>query len=34
MERRDGLPQAIENILPDLVETDWITNLYVSSLRS
>jgi hypothetical protein len=33
-ERRDGLLQAIEETLPDLVETDWITNLYVSSLRS
>lgn len=33
-ERRDGLLQAVANALPDHVETDWIANLYVSSLRS
>jgi SAM-dependent methyltransferase len=33
-ERRDSLLQAVENTVPDLVETDWVTNLYVSSLKS
>jgi SAM-dependent methyltransferase len=33
-ERRDALLQAIENALPDRVETDWITGLHVSSLKS
>jgi SAM-dependent methyltransferase len=33
-ERRDALLQAVENGVPELVETDWVTNLYVSSLRS
>jgi hypothetical protein len=33
-ERRHRLLQAIENALPDPVETDWVTNLYVSPLRS
>ena len=33
-ERRDALLRTIETNVPDRVETDWITRLHVSSLKS